>query len=788
MKKNNKKLNFFNKKSKVDVLENLIDKKLKFNIPKTYSFTVSQWNNQKKLIIADINKKFKNTKSIAIRSSSRSEDNLNSSNAGKFLSLLNIPIINEKIIAAINLVIKSYKKKKKNEDQVFIQEMISNVSVSGVLFTKDVDTGLNYYVINYDDITGKTDTVTSGSGAHSNRTLFIFKKFEKKIKSLRFKKLINCVIDLEKIINNNSIDIEFAITKNLKPYLFQVRPITTIKKWKKVSVKEHEKYLFGAEKKIEKIFKGAKGILGKNTVLGQMPDWNPVEMLGKYPSELSYSLYSKLITDNTWAKSRAIMGYRNMSKHSLMHQICGQPYIDTRLSLNSFLPKKLPSIIGKKIIDFGIEELKKKPQLHDKVEFEISTPSYIFDIKKKLSKRFRNKLSKNEIKNFIKELRSLTLNFLDEEKEYSISKVFDQIEYLKKIFSNFNNKDIKQIPRLIFLCKNYGTLNFSILARHGFVAKSFLNSLEREKVISNEQVEKFEQNLNTITKRMLNDLDLVQKNVINPKKFMTEYGHLRPGTYDITSKRYDQIKNFYYKIDRKKIKKDKFKLSDKQKKIINKLLEKNEFKNIDSKKLFDYIGNSISLREYGKFIFTKYLSLILEIIANYGSKNNLKRNELTNLNINNFLNKNSYKNVKKLKILSKKNKIKYEKNQIVKLPLLIPDISRIRIIPFQVSSPNFITRKKTQGQKLFNPNIKRIKELSNKIILIENADPGFDWIFSANILALVTKYGGINSHMSIRCAELGIPAAIGCGDQIFSELLKKKSIYLDCSSSAIYSI
>ena len=788
MKKKNKKVNFFNKKSKADVIENLIGKKLKFNIPETYSFTVDQWKNQKKLIIRNINKRFKNIKSVAIRSSSRSEDNLNSSNAGKFLSLLNIPIINKKMIAAINLVIKSYKKKKKNEDQVFIQEMVSNVSVSGVLFTKDVDTGLNYYVINYDDVTGKTDTVTSGRGAHSNRTLFIFKKFGKNIKSPRFKKLIDCVIDLKKIINNNSIDIEFAITKNLKPYLFQVRPITTIKKWKKISIKEHEKHLFVAEKKLKKIFKGSKNILGKNTILGQMPDWNPVEMLGKYPSELSYSLYSKLITDSTWAKSRAVMGYRNMSEHPLMHKICGQPYIDTRLSLNSFLPKKLPSKIGKKIINFGIEKLKEKPQLHDKVEFEISIPSYIFDIKKKISKIFKNKLSKNEIKIFIKELRLLTLSFLDEKKEYSISKVFNEIEHLNKMFSNFNNKDIKQIPRLIFLCKNYGTFNFSILARHGFVAKSFLNSLASEKVISNNQVEKFEHNLNTITKRMLNDLDLVQKNKISAKKFMAEYGHLRPGTYDITSKRYDQIKNFYFKIDRKKIIKDKFTLSDKQKLIINKLLKKNEFDDVDYKKLFNYIGNSISLREYGKFIFTKYLSLILEIIANYGSKNNLKRNELTNLNINNFLNKNLYRNINKLKILSKNNKIKHEKSQIVKLPLLIQDISRIRIIPFQVSSPNFITQKKAQGQKLFNPNIKRIKELSNKIILIENADPGFDWIFSANILALVTKYGGINSHMSIRCAELGIPAAIGCGDQIFSELLKKKSIYLDCSSSAIYSI
>ena len=788
MKKNNKKLNFFYKKSKADVIEDLINKKLKFNIPKTYSFTVDQWNNQKKLIIKNINKKFKNKKLIAVRSSSRGEDNLNSSNAGKYLSLLNVPIINKKVIVAINSVIKSYKKKKKNVDQVFIQEMVSNVSVSGVLFTKDVDTGLNYYTINYDDITGKTDTVTSGHGEHSNRTLFIFKKFGKKIKSPRFKKLIDCVINLEKIINNNSIDIEFAITKNLKPYLFQVRPITTVKKWKKVSVKEHERYLFGAEKKLKKIFKEQKNIIGKNTILGQMPDWNPVEMLGKYPSELSYSLYSKLITDGTWAKSRALMGYRNMSKHSLMSQICGQPYIDTRLSLNSFLPNKLSTKIGKKVVNFGIEELKKKPQLHDKVEFEISTPSYIFDIKKKLSKKFKNKLSKNEIKNFIEELRLLTLNFLDEEKEYSLSKVFNKIKYLNKIFSNFNNKDIKQIPRLLFLCKNYGTFNFSILARHAFVGKSFLNSLASEKVISSNQVEKFEHNLNTITKRMLNDLDLVQKNKISPKKFMAEYGHLRPGTYDITSKRYDQINNFYFKIDRKKTKKDKFTLSDKQKIIINKLLKKNKFKNIDYKKLLDYIGNSISLREYGKFIFTKYLSLILEIIANYGSKNKLKRNELTNLNINNFLNKNLYKNIKRLKVLSKYNKIKYEKNQIVKLPLLIQDISRIRIIPFQVSSPNFITQKKVQGQKLFNPSIKKIKELSNKIILIENADPGFDWIFSANILALVTKYGGINSHMSIRCAELGIPAAIGCGDQIFSQLLKKKSIYLDCSSSAIYSI
>ena len=44
--------------------------------------------------------------------------------------------------------------------------------------------------------------------------------------------------------------------------------------------------------------------------------------------------------------------------------------------------------------------------------------------------------------------------------------------------------------------------------------------------------------------------------------------------------------------------------------------------------------------------------------------------------------------------------------------------------------------------------------------MIENADPGFDWIFGSKILGLITKYGGVNSHMAIRCAELEIPAGI----------------------------
>ena len=73
----------------------------------------------------------------------------------------------------------------------------------------------------------------------------------------------------------------------------------------------------------------------------------------------------------------------------------------------------------------------------------------------------------------------------------------------------------------------------------------------------------------------------------------------------------------------------------------------------------------------------------------------------------------------------------------------------------------------------------------NKIIVIESADPGYDWIFSHDIKGLITKYGGANSHMAIRCAEFNIPAAIGSGNRLYDTILKAHSIEIDCNSEMV---
>ncbi|MDC0975018.1 PEP/pyruvate-binding domain-containing protein, partial [Candidatus Pelagibacter sp.] len=550
------KFNSILKYSKGEVLLKLTDLNHIYKVPKTKLIKVKEWKKSKNITYLNLKKIFKSK--VAVRSSAKDEDGKYESKAGRYESFLNVDINNKKIFFRnVDKVIESYSKSKStnHDNQIIIQEMVKNIKSSGVVFTKDIENGTDYYVINYDDVTGKTNTVTSGSGSHANRILYIYKKSKDEIKSARFKKIIKFVQFLENYLKSDKIDIEFAINNNLDIYLFQVRLISTSKKWKKNYRSEIDKRINNEEKQIKKLFFSKKKILGSSTIFGIMPDWNPVEIIGKHPSLLSISLYKYLITDNTWSKARSRMGYRNLKKNKLMRIICGQPYIDTRLSLNSFLPSKLSTKIGKKIVDKGIFLLKKYPFFHDKIEFKISEPSFNFNSKKKVKELFQDVLTIKEQKIFVSELKNLTKKLIEEKGKFSIKYSISKILFLDKEFEKVKlNKTLANVNYLLKKCKSIGTLNFSILARHAFIAKSFLNSLVENKTLSLKDLSNFEQSLNSITTKMLEDSNLVFKKKKSINYFMKKYGHLRPGTYDLTSKRYDQMKNFKFNPTFKKSK------------------------------------------------------------------------------------------------------------------------------------------------------------------------------------------------------------------------------------------
>lgn len=773
-------------KSKANTIKILLKKKLKFKIPQTYSFTTKDWLIDKKLIKLRIKKKFR-SKTIIVRSSALDEDGKLESSAGKYLSIQNLNIRKmNNLISSIDRVIKSYKIKKKENlnNQIIIQEQIKKVSMSGVLFTYDLDNGAPYYSINYDDLTGKTDTVTSGLNFYSNRKMYVHRLGLGYIRSARFKSLLQATVDLEKKLNNKYLDIEFAVDKKLVPYLFQVRNITSKKNWNKNNQHLLGKKLLKSKKYIHKILKKQTGVFGDKSVLGQMPDWNPVEMIGLHPSPLSFSLYKNLITDQSWSKARGLMGYNFPRKKSLMHSIAGKPYIDARLSFNSFLPNKLKNNIAKKIVNFWLEKLKKRPELYDKIEFDIAITCFSFDEKIKLRNNFPKDLKKKDFRNFFDQLKSLTTKIILKDNPASIENMMLSVKKL----DDYNSKDISKhtdyisIKKAIKICKDKGIIPFAVCARHAFIAKTILNSLVVKKIINKKELENFLKSIKTVATDLLTDMNNVVYGKKTRNEFMSKYGHLRPNTYDITSKRYDEYLNFKF-TKQKKISNDKFQFSKKVHFKINDLLKKNRIKKISSHDLINYFEQSVISREYSKFVFTKTVSNILQKIILFGKKYQIRREDLAYIEINKIKNNKKYliKNIKK-------NKLELNLVRNIKLPEIIYDTSAVNVIPYQVSRPNFISNKKILSNFVILKKQIKNNNLKNYIVVIENADPGYDWIFSRRVSGLVTKYGGINSHMSIRCAELNIPAAIGCGEKTFGEIIKGKKIFLDCKAQKIVSL
>ena len=785
-------LDILNTNTKAGVLNTLKFQLRNFNVPKLLIVSCDDWQSHKENILNKITTYF-HSDFLVVRSSYSTEDNSNNAKAGEFDSVLSVPRNSPKDIEkAINCVITSYLKERNSfkGEELFIQEMVADVAMSGVVFTHDLSTGAPYYVFNYDDISGKTDSVTAGIGEYSNRTLYVFRDLSDELRSERFKILIKAIIELENQLNSKFLDIEFALDKDLKPYLLQVRPITAQVNWDhKLSI-EINKELKGIRNFVRNRFNNVNGIYGNTTVFGQMPDWNPAEMLGRSPRALSLSLYECLITDNAWRIARQKCGYFIPKGQPLMVSLAGQPFIDTRLSFNSFLPKSLDPSISKKLIDHWVNKLRESPHLHDKIEFDVAITAYSFDIDEKLNDY--NFLSKNEKEIFKKSLFEITIPLIKGVGKASIKNslskisILDNLDY-EKINNNFSNT-FELIEDII----NYGTIPFSILARHGFIAKIILTSLVKKNILTQDNIDNFFSSISTVASDLLIDMNKLKNNKITLSEFMQNYGHLRPGTYDILSKRYDQFEKFDLSNDDLKFQKDlknNFQLSKLQLLKIDEIIKSNHIENYSSKKLFEYCKNAIKAREYAKFVFTKKVSRLIENIANFGNEIGLNREEISHLPISTLIKYLSHSSstdyVDELRKTSYINSLKHKISTAIRLPQILHDDSGVFIVPFQVSHPNFITNKKVESAAIFIDTKDTDIELNNKIILIENADPGFDWIFSKRIQGLITKYGGVNSHMAIRCAEFGIPAAIGCGEQRFESLLSKDKIILDCGSGVI---
>ena len=178
------------------------------------------------------------------------------------------------------------------------------------------------------------------------------------------------------------------------------------------------------------------------------------------------------------------------------------------------------------------------------------------------------------------------------------------------------------------------------------------------------------------------------------------YGHLRPGSYDIVSPRYDERNDLFtgnQAVDTVEF--HAFELLPNERRALNVLLKDSGITSCDADGLVKYARRAMIGREDAKFVFSRNLSDALEAITRWGEQLGLSRE----------------------------------------------DLSFLRVL--HRSAPNFIGVERVEATPIhldcLSPGT---VNLFGKIICIDNADPGYDWIFTKGIKGLITKYGGANSH------------------------------------------
>ena len=740
-------------------------------IPKIYIIKFSSYRTYQDKILQNIKKKFLDQK-IAIRSSFKNEDTEKKSNAGKYKSFLNIDANDsQKIKLKIEEIFKS-KKIYKNE-YFFIQKMVKNIRFSGVALTRNLEDYSECINIDYYD-GNNTEAVTSGKFKTKGLIYIENKRFPIPTK---FKKLYQSIKEIIKFTKCYDLDVEFAVGKNGKIYILQVRKLIVPKKIKKNSC-DYKIQLSKLEKKIYKLKGKHYDLLGNTTFFGNMPDWNPAEIIGTKPKPLALSLYQELITDHIWSKNRIDYGYRDLSQFHLMTTFFGSPYIDVRIDFNSWLPVNINNDISKKIINYYLKKFNNKSHLHDKIEFEILFTCATFSTHERIKKELKNILNQKEINIFYNSLKQINVNALEQK-----NKAIKLIEELKKRQKLIQKSELYEIDKIYWLiedCKKYGTLPFAGLARSAFIAIELLNSLEEKKIIHQNEKQNFLTNIKTITTEIKKDLTNLNKN-----SFIQKYGHLRPGTYDINSKNYAQgFKKYFSKIHN--YEENVHKKISFYKKIHEPLKKLGIYKNVNE--FIKFISDAIKQREYSKFVFSKSIDLIFENLTNFGKKYNISVDDLSYVKINKVLdmyfNLSNYPTINNLKKLIKENKKEYFANKSINLPDTIRSSRDLYVRVKKSEKINFISNKKVISKIIIYDKNKVNKEY-NGIVCIENADPGYDFLFNKNIKGLITKYGGLNSHMSIRCYELNLPALIGVGEKNFNDIIKYKMLNIDCISKKI---
>lgn len=775
--------------TKADTLLALRERLKQCRIEPITVVTAGEYNRNRAAILENIRKKYAGRK-IVVRSSASNEDSLRSSNAGHYDSNLNIPSDDpEEVSKAILRTLDSYRRDglTGEREQILIQAQTENVTASGVVFTRDLQRNRPYYLVNYDD-NGSTDSVTSGSGGKSlwiSRDLWDI--------PAPWTALIGAVREIERVLDGMILDIEFAVTRSGEVVVFQIRPLAANYRFSK---EFDDKAFFRYKRQVkESVRSQPGGVDGQTMLFSDMAFWNPSEIIGTHPHELDYSLYREIITKRAWNEGLVPMGYRRVNRE-LMVRFSGKPYISIDYSFLSLIPSAVSQELAEKLVAYYKRKLQRDLTTHDKIEFEIVYSCYDFSTGKKLDGLTDENFYLEECEELKATLHHLThqgirdyFTVLKKDKEALASLNYLRRDIEGKLRCQEDNTSalLRYFTALLDKLKRHGTPQFSRQARYAFIARSLCRSLVEEGYVTQREMDAFMLSIETVATRFARDMDRYLDGELSRDAFCEQYGHLRSGTYDIRADRYDQISFQPRHGQRRAMEKTAASPADLPEEPLEQGLADIGFGDITPRELMRFLRTAFEQREEFKFEFTKTLSLALEILRMAGRNLDIPAKDLSYLQVSDILAAEYYGSDQELAVFWRaliQQRRQQRNAELLVMPDVVTGAEDIDLVYMWEARPNFITEQEATGETA-SPEGMGTMALTGKIVLLEKADPGFDWIFAQEIAGLITCYGGAASHMAIRCAEFGIPAAIGCGKRIYAHVSGLQRVTLDAKNGEI---